>query len=203
MKKYTLPLLLLMGVALSAGEANAQVGKRTYMNLGWQINGTMYNDFVQNVQGYGIYLQSGYYLNPWIAIGTFSHFSNNETYLEKQTYPLRDGAALTTDVQRNLYQNAFGLSMRMRLWPLELQPYVEAKVGAEYASYSTYFSHYVTRETGWGFYVSPEIGLIYYPFTGSDTGLHLAMYYSYTTDTQATFNPCGLNNWGFKLGMVF
>lgn len=203
MKKYTYLLVVAMLLLFAAGEIHAQVGKRAYMNIGWQFNGAFHNDFVQNVQGYGAYLQNGYYLTPLLAIGSFSHFSNNEQYLEKQTYPLENAAALTTDTQRNLYQNAFGPSLRLRLWPLEVQPYIEVKMGAEYAVASTYFSSYVLRATSWGFYVSPEIGVTYYPDPDSDAGLHLAVYYSYSTNTDADFHPHGLNNWGFKLGVAF
>ena len=48
-------------LVLMAGEANAQMGKKNYINGGWQFNGTIGNTFAKSAQGYGAYIEGGYY----------------------------------------------------------------------------------------------------------------------------------------------
>lgn len=203
MKKFIYIMMASVAMILFAGEANAQMGKRYYINGGWQFNGTVANDYVQTAQGYGAYLEGGYYVTPMIAVGGFASFGTNNKYIPKQTYQLEDGAAITTDLDRSVYQVPFGATMRVRFLRSEFQPYFEAKLGTEYSTQSTYMSTFVNRHDNWGFYVSPEIGFTYFPFQKTDIGFHLAAYYSYATNRNDSFGIKGLNNLGFKLGMAF
>lgn len=203
MKKYIFIMLASAAMMLFTAEANAQMGKRYYINGGWQFNGTIANDFVECGQGYGAYIEGGYYINPLIAVGGFASFGTNNEYYPKQTYPLADNAAVTTDLDRSIYQVPFGATMRVRFLWLEVQPYFEAKIGAEYSTQSTYMSTFVNRHDNWGFYISPEIGLTYFPFHKNDVGFQVAAYYSYATNHNASYGINGLNNLGFKLGLAF
>ena len=83
------------------------------------------------------------------------------------------------------------------------QPYVEAKIGTEFSTQSTYMSTFVSRDNNWGFYVSPEIGVTVWPFAKEDFGFLLAAYYSYSTNKSSNYNLIGINNAGFKLGIAF
>ena len=186
-----------------AGRADAQMGKRLYVNGGWQFNGSVANEYVQNAQGYGAYVEGGYYVTPLVAVGGFASFGTNNQYVPKQTYQLDDNAAITTDLDRSLYQVPFGTEVRVRFMRTEFQPYFQAKVGAEYSTQSTYMSTFVNRHDNWGFYISPEIGFTYFPFHKSDVGFQLAAYYSYASNRNDDFDIKGLNNLGFKLGMAF
>lgn len=196
-------MLASAAMMLFASEANAQMGKRYYINGGWQFNGTVANDFVQCGQGYGAYMEGGYYVTPMIAVGGFAAFGTNNEYIPQKTYPLADDAALTTDLDRSIYQVPFGATMRVRFLRYEFQPYFEAKIGAEYSSQSTYMSTFVNKHDNWGFYVSPEIGLTFYPFEKADLGFQFAAYYSYATNQNDNYDIKGLNNVGFKLGLAF
>ena len=104
MKKFIYVFLASAAMIIFAGEANAQMGKRLYVNGGWQFNGSIANDYVQNGQGYGAYIEGGYYVTPLVAIGGFASFGTNNEYVSKQTYQLKDNAAITTDLDRSLYQ---------------------------------------------------------------------------------------------------
>lgn len=203
MKKFIYILMASAAMIIFAGEANAQMGKRIYVNGGWQFNGSIANEYVQNGQGYGAYIEGGYYVTPLVAIGGFASFGTNNEYIPKQTYKLEDNAAITTDLDRSLYQVPFGTEVRVRFMRKEFQPYFQAKIGAEYATQSTYMSTFVNRNDNWGFYMSPEIGFTYFPFHKSDVGFQLAAYYSYATNRNDDFGIKGLNNLGFKLGMAF
>ena len=203
MKRFIYILIAFSAMIFFAAEANAQMGKRMYINAGWQFNGTIANDYVENAQGYGAYLEGGYYITPMIAVGGFASFGTNNEYIPKKTYSLEDNAAITTDLDHSLYQVPFGTTIRVRFMRSEFQPYVEAKIGSEYSTQSTYMSTFVNRQDNWGFYISPEVGFTYFPFYKEDVGFHLAANYSYATNRNDKFGIKGLNNLGFKLGLAF
>ena len=188
---------------LTAAQADAQMGKPYYINGGWQFNGTVANNVAESAQGYGAYMEGGYYVTPMIAVGGFASFNSNDQYYGKQTFYFDDHSALTTDLTRSLYQVPFGATLRCRFLWTELQPYIEAKIGTEYAQQSTYMSTYVSRHDNWGFYISPEIGMSWFPFSQTDFGFQLAVYYSYATNSNKAYNLNGINNLGFKLGVAF
>lgn len=203
MKKMIYILAAAVTFMLAAAQADAQMGKRTYVNGGWQFNGTIKNEVAESAQGYGAYIESGFYVTPMFAIGGFASFSSNDQYYPSQTYTFADKSALTTDMFKSIYQVPFGSTMRLRFARFMFQPYVEAKIGTEYSSQSTYMSTFVSRDDNWGFYVSPEVGMTVYPFERDDFGFQLALYYSYSTNKSTEYNMKGINNLGFKLGIAF
>ena len=203
MKRIIYTLAVLTAVLLATTQANAQMGKPYYINGGWQFNGTVANNVAESAQGYGAYMEGGYYVTPMIAVGGFASFNSNDQYYGKQTFYFDDHSALTTDLTRSLYQVPFGATLRCRFLWTELQPYIEAKIGTEYAQQSTYMSTYVSRHDNWGFYISPEIGMSWFPFSQTDFGFQLAVYYSYATNSNKAYNLNGINNRGFKLGVAF
>ena len=187
----------------AAVQADAQMSKRYYVNGGWQFNGTVANEFVENGQGYGAYAEGGYYLTPMLALGGFASFNTNIAYVPRTTYTFSDQSALTTDLNRSIYQVPFGATLRCRFLRSMFQPYIEAKIGAEYATQNTYMSTFVSRNDNWGFYVSPEVGMTFFPFPKTDFGFQIAAYYSYATNQNKSLDINGLNNVGFKLGIAF
>lgn len=203
MKKFICIMAAAFALVFMAGEANAQMGKKNYINGGWQFNGTIGNTFAKSAQGYGAYIEGGYYITPMVAVGGFASFNTNNEYHPKQTYTFSDKSALTTDLDRSVYQVPFGTTVRVRFMRYELQPYVEAKIGTEYSSQSTYMSTFVNRHDNWGFYMSPEVGLTIFPFEKTDMGFQFAVYYSYATNRNKSYDINGLNNLGFKLGIAF
>ncbi len=188
---------------LTAAQANAQVGKRYYINSGWQFNATPGNSFVESAQAWGAYIEGGYYVSPKLAVGGFAKFSNNDKYYPQETYKLDEDSALTTDHSRVLYQLPFGATVRYRFLRNKVQPYVEAKIGANYAEANTYFASMLAADDSWGFYASPEIGLTVHPFNSTNFGFQLAVYYAYATNQNKFHNMNGINNLGFKLGLSF
>ena len=203
MKKIIYMFAAVLGLMLLSLNADAQLGKRIYVNGGWQFNGTLNNEVAQSAQGYGAYVESGYYITPMLAVGGFASFNTNNQYFPTQTYTFSDKSALTTDMNKSLYQVPFGSTVRYRFMRDMFQPYIEAKIGTEYSTQSTYMSTFVSRDDNWGFYISPEIGLTVYPFENEDFGFQLALYYSYSTNKSSEYDMHGINNLGFKLGIAF
>ena len=203
MKKFIYILATAAALVAFAGTADAQMGMREDVNIGWQFNGTVGNSFVETASGYGAYIEGGYYITPMFAVGGFASFNTNNDYIPKQTYTFKDQSALTTDVDRSIYQVPFGLTMRTRFMRGELQPYLGTKIGAEFSTQSTYMSTFVNRHDNWGFYMSPEVGLTYFPFDKTDVGFQFAVYYSFSTNKNSDYDLKGIKNLGFKLGVAF
>lgn len=203
MKKivYVVTVLALLG--LGAQQASAQMGKKFYISAGWQFNAAISNPVSSTAQGYGAFLEGGYYLTPHLAVGGFINFSNNEDYIAEETYYFDDNKALTTDIAQSLYQVPFGGLVKFRTSWREIQPFAQAKIGANYSSQSTYMSHYLGRDVNWGLYLSPELGMSFFPFYKHDIGFSLSVYYSYATNQGNGYDFNSLNNAGFKLGIVF
>lgn len=190
-------------LTIGAQQASAQMGKKFYVSTGWQFNAPISNPVSSTAQGYGAFLESGYFLTPHLAVGGFMSFNTNEKYIAEKTYYFDDNQALTTDISQSLYQVPFGGLVKFRTNWREIQPFVQAKIGANYSSQSTYMSRYLQRETNWGLYLSPELGMSFFPFYKHDIGFSLSVYYSYATNQCEAYNFSGLNNAGFKLGIVF
>ena len=186
----------------AAVTADAQVGKRWYVNAGWQFNATPGSPYAESAQGWGAYAEGGYYLMPRIAVGLFVSYGTNNEYIGRQTYYF-DGGATNTDMYHSLFQLPFGATFRYRFTWTKFEPYVEARLGANYANQYNYFGPMAAYDSNWGFYASPEAGFTWHPFNKSNFGFQFAVYYSYATNRSASFNINGINNCGFKIGIAF
>ena len=203
MKKILYIIAASAAIFAAAAQASAQMSKEYYFNGRWQFNGTLANDFAESAQGYGAYFEGGYFVTPMLAVGGFASFNTNNQYVPTKTYTFSDQSALTTDLTRSIYQVPFGATLRYRFMRSMFQPYVEAKIGAQYSTQNIYMSTFVNQHENWGFYASPEIGLTFFPFERTDFGFQVAVYYSYATNSSKAIDINGLNNLGFKLGIAF
>ena len=204
LKKYTLRLAaaaaLIVGFSLPA---NSQVSLDAYYNVDWQLN-IPSNDYVDKTSGWGMNFDAGWYLTPDFAIGAFMNYHTNSKYIDRGVVNLSNETAVFTDQQRSLYQLPFGVTALYRIIESDWQPYVAMKLGAEYAYASSYYNIYKSAEDSWGFYMSPEIGVRWYPWANG-VGLHAAAYYSFSTNKSSVMggdlkNP---SNFGFRLGLAF
>lgn len=71
---------------------------------------------------------------------------------------------VTTDQQHTIFQLPFGAAALPVESRWSLQPYVSAKLGAEYAKIRSNFQQLEARENSWGFYASPEVGINVFPW---------------------------------------
>ena len=135
--------------------------------------------------------------------GNLNYQTNNQ-YVDRGVVDLTNETAIYTDQQRSLYQLPFGVTALYRIIESDWQPYVALKLGAEYAYMSSYYYIYKSSEDTWGFYMSPEIGVRWYPWANG-MGLHAAAYYSFSTNSgkvmgQSMETP---GNFGFRVGLAF
>ena len=204
LKKYTIRITATMALLVSViRPIQAQVSLDAYYNIDWQLN-IPSNKFVDRTSGWGMNFDAGWYLTPDIAIGAFMNYHTNNQYVNRAVVHITDETAVFTDQQRSLYQLPFGITVLYRIVESDCQPYVAMKLGAEYAYTSSYYNIYKSAEDSWGFYMSPEIGVRWYPWPNG-VGLHAAAYYSFSTNQSSVMggelkNP---SNFGFRLGLAF
>ena len=178
-KYFTLRLMAVAAIAIAfALPAKAQVTPFTYFNVDWQFNAPISNNFANKASGWGMNFEGGYYILPDLSIGAFINYHTNNEYISRQTLPISNSAALTTDQQHSVFQLPFGFATHYRFSDGACQPYIGLKLGANYTKI--------------------------YPWTNS-IGFHLAAFYSYSTNKGTVFNydMDKLNNFGFRLGVAF
>jgi hypothetical protein len=203
-KKYSFRLVaaaaFIVGITMPA---KSQVSLDAYYNVDWQFNMPV-NQYANKASGWGMNFDAGWYLTPDIAIGAFMNYHTNSEYVDRSVVNISSEKAIYTDQQRSLYQLPFGVTALYRIIESDWQPYVAMKLGAEYAYVSSYYNIYKSAENSWGFYMSPEIGVRWYPWANG-VGLHAAAYYSFSTN-EATVMGGDLkdpSNFGFRLGLAF
>lgn len=178
---------------------------KTSLKIDWQMNSPISTEFADKISGWGMNYELGYQITPRWEAGVFVSYHTNHKYIGRQTIPLSPTESMTTDQQRSAFQIPFGVTAAYNLSTNRyFKPYIGVKAGAMFARNKTYFGSGGLYDEGWGFYISPEIGVKIYP-TGKRWGLHIAGYYSYATNKTSTLtcNIDGQNNAGFRLGVIF
>ena len=186
--------------------SNAQLMKGGYFTADWQFNAPVSNDYANVASGWGMAFEGGYYVIPNMSLGLYISYHTNNKYIGEQVLHLSDTESLYTDQQHSLYQVPFGIASRWRFILDEMfEPYIGVKLGAAYTRMESDTQVYTYYHDRWGFNVQPEIGLNFFPRPINRVGIHLALYYSYSTNKShvLTYNIDGYNNIGFRLGLSF
>lgn len=208
MKKITkiLGAALLMAMSAIPFAGNAQIIKGGYLNVDWQFNAPVGNEYANVASGWGMNFEGGYYIIPKMSLGLFVSYHTNNKYIGEQVLHLSDTESLYTDQQHSIYQVPFGITSRWRFIEDRMfEPYIGVKLGAMYTRMESDTQVYTYYQDRWGFNVQPEIGFSLYPMPVNRIGFHMAIYYSYATNKShvLTYNINGYNNIGFRLGLSF
>ena len=208
MKKITkiLGAALLMAMSAMPFAGNAQIIKGGYLNIDWQFNAPVGNEYANVASGWGMNFEGGYYIIPKMSLGLFVSYHTNNKYIGEQVLRLSDTESLYTDQQHSIYQVPFGITSRWRFIEDRMfEPYIGVKLGAIYTRMESDTQVYTYYQDRWGFNVQPEIGFSLFPMPVNRIGFHMAIYYSYATNKShvLTYNINGYNNIGFRLGLSF
>lgn len=208
MKKITkiLGAALLMAMSAMPFAGNAQIIKGGYLNVDWQFNAPVGNEYANVASGWGMNFEGGYYIIPKMSLGLFVSYHTNNKYIGEQMLRLSDTESLYTDQQHSIYQVPFGITSRWRFIEDRMfEPYIGVKLGAMYTRMESDTQVYTYYQDRWGFNVQPEIGFSLFPMPVNRIGFHMAIYYSYATNKShvLTYNINGYNNIGFRLGISF
>ena len=201
-----LTVVLLMCAAFLPGTTQAQLYKSTYYNVDWQFNAPLCTDFANVASGWGMNFEGGYYVTPKIAVGLYGSFHTNNKFVEAQVLQLSSSSSLYTDQIQSIFQIPFGALLKYRFVENSMfEPYVTAKLGTNYIRMSSANNVLDFYDETWGFNVQPEVGVSIYPSAHNRTGIHLGLYYSYSTNSSKCliYTLDGLNNIGFNLGVSF
>ncbi|WP_304953073.1 outer membrane beta-barrel protein [uncultured Alistipes sp.] len=194
---------LLLAAALPG---KAQIFPNSYINIDWQMNVPLSNSFADKASGWGMNFEGGYRITPAVAVGPFVSYHTNLQNIDRQTLILNNGSALTTNQKHAVFQLPFGVTGRYS-WCNNsvLQPYIGLKLGASYSEFSSYYYVIKQYDDSWGFYMSPELGVSIFPNPTYRFGLHLALYYSYATNSGSllTYKIDNLSNFGVRVGISF
>lgn len=208
MKKSTYIRTIALAAAVLAfvRPAQAQLFPNSYINVDWQVNVPLGGDFAQKASGWGMNFEGGYFVTDNITVGAFIAYHTNLESIGRQTLQLTSGSAMTTNQKHSLFQLPFGASARYN-WLKEsiFQPYAGLKLGANYAQMSSYYYVVKHYEDTWGFYMSPEIGVSIFPRPDYRLGFHVALYYSYATNSGdlLVYSMDNINNFGIRVGISF
>lgn len=197
--------LLLAAVVLSIpGNSKAQLSLNGYYNIDWQLNAPLGNKFADNISGWGMNIEGGYYVTDKLAVGAFLNFHTNNEYFSRRTLALSGTLSMSTDQQHQMFTLPFGALVRYRFVETDFQPYIGMKFGACYSEFNNYYYIYVTDQKRWGFYMSPEIGFNWYPWANS-VGFHAALYYSFASNSCniMSYHQNNLSNFGLRIGVAF
>lgn len=205
-KRIAAKAFAIVGLAIAASlPAQAQMSDKGFANIDWQVNYPISNDFAGKISGWGMNFDGGYFVTDNIGIGLFLSFANNYEYFSLRQLPTSNGI-VSTDQQHSIFQLPFGASFRYQwMRGSALQPYVAARLGAEYANFNSYFNVFEKTQDTWGFYGSPEVGINIFPWSYG-LGLHIAVYYSISTNSSKKifdYSVSSLNNFGFRIGVAF
>ncbi len=211
MKRYRKIALLFTVVAAllvaNTSTAQAQSNSDSYFNIDWQLNIPLGDHFADRVSGWGMNFEGGYTIAPCFSLGLFLSYHTNNQYLDRRTIEISSGSAVTTDQQHSMFQLPFGISSRYAL-PSAANtffPYLGFKLGVAYSEMTSYYNIFEDSASRWGFYMSPEVGATIYPISPQQFGIHMAIYYSYATNsgTVLGYSQNSLNNLGLRLGLAF
>ncbi|MFR9166457.1 MAG: outer membrane beta-barrel protein [Dysgonomonas sp.] len=167
----------------------------------WQFNAPVNNNYSDVASGWGANIEALYNIDKKWSAGAFMSWHTNNEYLPRQTY-FGSTSAVNMDMQNSLYQLPFGLAGRYKFLNGKIEPYVGLKVGANYVKQRSYSNLFAWEDKSWGFFVSPEIGATIYPFRTRTVGFLVSGYYSYSTNKLSFFEQDGINNLGFRVGLV-
>lgn len=202
LRKFALCALLLA----AAHTGKAQVFPNTYINIDWQVGIPVGSSFADKASGWGMNFEGGYFVTPEITVGPFISYQTNLESISRRTLDLGNGAALTTNQKHAAFQLPFGVTGRYN-WMKDsvVQPYAGLKLGACWAEFSSYY--YIVKQytDTWGFFLSPEVGISIFPRPDYRLGFHVALYYSYATNSGdvLTYSADNLNNFGIRVGVSF
>ena len=206
-KNIYFKVVALAAIAIAfAMPAKAQLSDNGYANIDWQFNVPLSNDFADKSSGWGMNFEGGYFITDNITVGAFISYHTNLASVGRETLRLSPTSAMTTNQKHSVFQLPFGATARYNwLKHSVMQPYVGLKLGAAYAEMSSYYYIVKHYEDSWGFYMSPEIGVSIFPRPDYRLGFHVALYYSYASNSSdlLVYSLNNLNNFGIRLGVSF
>ena len=78
-------------------DGKAQISLDSYFNVDWQFKIPLGNKFSNDVSGWGMNFEGGYYVTTDIAVGGFISFHTNNEYFSRRTIHLSPTLSMNSD----------------------------------------------------------------------------------------------------------
>jgi hypothetical protein len=203
LRKIFFSTMTIMAIAIGAV---AQTGHHTEVfnqmaDVAWDVNFPINNKFVSKTSFEGFKFELRRMIKSGISAGFEVGWNTYYQYVPRQTYQIQDGA-VTTDLYTYIYTLPLALNVHHYFNINKMvTTYAGLALGATYSQQKIYYNTYVSQDENWGFLVRPELGAIIKFQEGM--GLLVGARYSYSTNSQKTFQINGLQSFGLQLGLVF
>lgn len=180
MKKF-LYILLFSMVALGA---NAQ-SVRQYYSLSWAFAFPVgdLNSFISRPGLVGGAFDGQIYFTDNIAVGFNFGWNNYQQTVDRQSYQVKDGLAVTANSYRYVHAIPAKVGVYYNFIPDSyIQPYAGLGIGLNYMSENVVVQDFDFYNTSWGFLASPEVGLYIFP-TDQSWGFKVSCAYNFSTNS--------------------
>lgn len=201
--RYIIVLILILCSFNTVKAQGDNEAGRVVISGSWQFNKVFNNHFAKEFSGWGFNAEMGYHFGKYFTGGAFLNWHTNRTNMARQVYYYNEDIAVNTDMLYSFYQIPFGVFAHLNLITNKmLEPFIELKVGGSYAQETYYHNVFKFKETSWGLFISPELGLTVYPFKmGRLCGFKMALYYSMSNNKTIGCTDY-IRNIGIRLGIV-
>jgi hypothetical protein len=176
-----------------------------FFTFDWEISLPMGDKFADAVSLAGANMEFRKMVNNNMSLGLSLSWNSYYEYKPYQPYHVNGSTDVTTD----LYKYNYTLPMALN-WHYYFnsnggifQPYAGLGLGAVYATPRLYFNIYEISPEDWGFLVRSELGTMIKFDRSADVGVHLAVRYSYSTNSEDVFNIKNMQALSFQVGIAW
>lgn len=205
MKRFIYISLLLLSTWVSAQNmgGNVTLLDRDMFILNWEIAIPTNSDVLSKTSFTNGRVEYRHLITNQFAWGISLAWNSFDEKVDQQLYENEDGSsAVFTDLVRQVYQVPFSANGYYYFSSSDtVRPYAGIGLGANYAEQEAYFNVFVVRDSNWGFYARPELGIQY--FLNSGFGLIGYVSYNYATNSSDFFQVNNLSHVGIGLGATW
>ena len=206
MKRLLYTCIICLPLWLSAQNTGSQISilDKDMIILNWEIAFPTNTDFLDETSFSNGRLEYRHLVNRKFAYGFSLGWYSADQKLDQQLFEEEDGSgAVFTDLVRQVYQLPFSVNGYYYFGSSDsFRPYVGLGLGANYAEQEAFFNVFVVRDSNWGFYARPELGVHYM----LNRGFGLAGYvsYNYATNSSDFFDEVdNLAHLGIGIGALW
>jgi hypothetical protein len=195
-------LFAILGLFSAPLLVNAQTN---YAYLAWDNNYPLSNkEWLDSSSPHGGGLGFRFFVRDnQISIGLDLSWTTFDQYEPTQTFPQEHGA-ITTDYYKYIYQYGAVASVQyyQSIGSEIVFPYYGLGLGGNYNNFRIYYNIYDDGDSGWGFLVRPEAGVLIKFGKYRTLGALAAVHYDYSTVKMPQYDYSGFSSVGWKVGIV-
>lgn len=200
---YISVLFLTTWVSAQNTGGNMTLLDRDMFIINWEIAIPTSSDYLSKTSFTNGRIEYRHLITNQFAWGVSLGWNSFDEKVGQQLYENEDGSsAVFTDVVRQVYEVPFSVNGYYYFGSSDtFRPYAGLGLGANYAEQEAFFNVFVVRDSNWGFYARPELGIQY--FLNSGFGLIGYVSYNYATNSSDFFPVDSLSHVGIGIGATW